>query len=97
MLPISLSDRHPVKPPATRDVSQLNKGNGSFELVLSPLILAMIGFWLDRSVLHTTPWMTVTFALLGLVGATIKLYYTYRFKMAELDAAAPWRAGERAA
>lgn len=74
------------------DVPQLNKGNGSFELVMSPLLLAMIGLWLDHSVTHTTPWMTVSFALLGLVGSVIKIYYGYQAKMAELAESSPWSA-----
>ena len=52
-----------------------------------------------QPVLDTTPLFTVVFAvLLGVVGATIKLFYAYRAKMAELDAASPWaqrKAGER--
>jgi len=75
-----------------RDVPQLNKGNGSFELVMSPLLLALIGLWLDRSVTHTTPWMTVGFAVLGLVGSVIKIYYGYKAKMAELAESSPWSA-----
>lgn len=65
---------------------QLNSSHGSFELVLSPVILALIGLWLDRSVWHTTPWCTVTFAVIGFAGAVVKLYYGYRVRMDELGA-----------
>jgi F0F1-type ATP synthase assembly protein I len=68
----------------------MNESHGSFELVLSPLILALIGWFLDTRVTHTTPLLTVIFAVVGVVGATIKLFYTYRARMAELDAASPW-------
>ena len=68
----------------------MNQSHGSFELVLSPLILALLGYLLDTRVTHTTPVFTVLFAVVGVIGATIKLYYTYRAKMAELDAASPW-------
>lgn len=88
-LPISSPDRHSVNTPP-RHAPQLNKGNGSFELVMSPLLLALVGLWLDDSVTHTTPWMTVIFALLGLTGSVVKIYYGYQAKMAELTAAAPW-------
>ena len=54
---------------------------------LSPLILALIGYWLDTRVTHTTPVLTVVFAVVGVVGATIKLYYSYRVQMSEPDAA----------
>ncbi len=65
---------------------QLNSSHGSFELVLSPIILALVGLWLDRSVLDSTPWCTVTFAVVGFAGAVVKLYYGYRLKMSELAA-----------
>lgn len=68
----------------------MNESHGSFELVLSPLILALIGYVIDTRVTHTTPWFTVVFAVIGVVGATIKLFYTYKARMAELDAASPW-------
>ena len=68
----------------------MNESHGSFELVVSPLILAMIGYLIDSRVTHTTPVLTVIFAVIGVVGATIKLLVTYRAKMAELDAASPW-------
>jgi F0F1-type ATP synthase assembly protein I len=70
--------------------ARMNESHGSFELVVSPLILALIGYFIDSRVTHTTPVITVVFAVLGVVGATIKLLATYKAKMAELDAAAPW-------
>jgi F0F1-type ATP synthase assembly protein I len=79
------------------DVSQrrdLNNGmfyrsHGSFELVLSPLVLGLLGFWLDHRV-HTTPIFTVLFAVMGVVGAILKIYYDYR---AGMEAARRERAG----
>ena len=68
----------------------MNESHGSFELVVSPVILALIGYLIDTRVTHTTPVITVAFAVLGVVGATIKLFVNYKAKMAELDAAAPW-------
>ncbi len=64
--------------------------HGSFELVVSPLLLALFGLWLDRSVFDTTPVLTIVFAVLGLVGALIKIYYTYRLKMDEHASAGAW-------
>jgi F0F1-type ATP synthase assembly protein I len=74
--------------PATT-AQQLHSSHGSFELVLSPVILALLGLWLDRSVLDTTPVLTIVCAVLGFVGAAVKLYYGYRAKMAEHAAAVP--------
>ena len=75
---------------ATPNVSsQLNNSHGSFELVLSPVILALIGWLIDRAA-GITPWCTVAFAILGLVGATIKVSTEYNARMAEHAANASW-------
>lgn len=78
--------------------ARLNESHGSFELVVSPVILALLGYLLDSRVTHTTPVFTVTAAVFGVVGATVKLLLDYRTKMAELEANAPWagRKGARA-
>jgi F0F1-type ATP synthase assembly protein I len=67
------------------DVSQrreLNDGmfhrsSGSFELVLAPVLLGLLGFWLDRR-LDMVPVFTIVFSVLGIVGAVITTYYSYR-------------------
>ena len=68
----------------------MQRSTGSYELVFSTLILALIGFGLDRW-LNTTPILTIVFAVVGLVGAVIKLIYGYQAEMAEHEANAPWR------
>ena len=62
---------------------QLDQSHGSFELVLSPVILGLVGWWLDGR-FGSGPWMTIGAAALGLVGATIKIVFVYRAKMAKL-------------
>jgi hypothetical protein len=64
-------------------------GSASYEFVVSPVVLALLGLWLDRTV-GTTPVFCVIGAVLGLVGATISIYYGYRNRMAELAEKAPW-------
>jgi F0F1-type ATP synthase assembly protein I len=72
------------------DVSQrreLNDGlfhrsSGSFELVLAPLLLALLGLWIDHKI-GTTPIFTIVFAVAGLAGVVLKTYYVYR---ASIDA-----------
>jgi F0F1-type ATP synthase assembly protein I len=77
--------RRPLAPPSNL-VQQANATHGSFELVLSPIVLALIGLWLDHSVLHSTPVCTIVFAVVGLAGAVVKLYYGYRARMDQLAA-----------
>ena len=59
---------------------QLSSSHGSFELVMSPLLLGLAGFWLD-SKLGTTPWITIGATLFGIVGAATKLYLHYKATM----------------
>jgi len=67
----------------------MHKSTGSYELVFSPLLLALIGYGLDRW-LGTVPLLTIVFAVLGLVGACIKIYYGYVAEMDEHEKDAPW-------
>ncbi len=79
------------------DVSQgrelsdgMHRSTGSFELVLSPLLLGLVGLVLDRW-LGTTPLLIVILAFVGLVGASVNLYFGYKHQMDEHEANAPWR------
>jgi F0F1-type ATP synthase assembly protein I len=53
------------------------------------LILALIGFGIDK-LFGTVPVFTVLFAVLGLIGVVVKIYFNYRAEMQEHDAAGPW-------
>ncbi|NCY15209.1 MAG: AtpZ/AtpI family protein [Actinobacteria bacterium] len=73
-----------------REISeQMGRATGGYELVLSPLLLALIGFGLDR-LLGTTPLLTVTLAVIGLAGVVVKLYFQYRAEMDEHAKNGPW-------
>jgi F0F1-type ATP synthase assembly protein I len=67
----------------------LNRSHGSFELALAPVIMAAFGFWLDRTI-DTVPVFTVLFAVIGVGGAVTKLYYQYRYNMAEAERSSAW-------
>lgn len=62
---------------------------GGWELALSPVLLALVGYGLDR-LFGIVPVLTVTFAVLGLAGAVTKLYFGYRTEMEAHEAAGPW-------
>lgn len=68
---------------------QMGRATGGYELVLSPLLLALVGYGLDR-LFDTLPIFTISFAVLGLVGTVIKLYYSYRSEMEQHEASGPW-------
>lgn len=71
-----------AKPPLT---AQVQHSSGSFELVLSAVILGLIGLFIDRQV-GTTPVFTVVLTVAGFVGATLSVYYRYRHRIAQLQA-----------
>jgi len=67
----------------------MHRTTGGFELVFSPLLLALVGYGLDR-LLGTLPVFTIVFAVVGLAGAVVKLYFTYRYEMQQHESSGPW-------
>ena len=67
----------------------MHRTTGGFELVFSPLLLALVGYGLDR-LLGTLPLFTIVFAVVGLAGAVAKMYFTYRYEMEQHEANGPW-------
>jgi F0F1-type ATP synthase assembly protein I len=67
----------------------MHRTTGGFELVFSPLILALLGYGLDR-LFGTLPVFTIVFAVVGLAGAVAKLYFGYRVEMERHEANGPW-------
>ncbi len=87
---VDRDDRHAVGDSQRRDITeQMHRTTGGYELVFSPLLLALIGYGLDR-LLGTLPVLTVVFAVLGVVGAVTKLYFSYRSEMERHEASGPW-------
>jgi len=79
-----------VKVSQRRELSeQMHRTTGGFELVFSPLLLALVGYGLDR-LLGTLPVFTIVFAVVGLAGAVAKMYFTYRYEMEQHEANGPW-------
>ncbi len=66
----------------------LMRGQGGYELVLTPLVLALAGLWLDRR-WGITPVLTILGALIGFVTVFICMYYGYRHEMARHRAHRP--------
>ncbi len=75
---------------------QLNSSHGSYELVVSPVVLGLLGVWID-SKLESGPWFAVGLAVFGVVGAVVKVYLDYRLRMAAVDAASRAARDEREA
>jgi F0F1-type ATP synthase assembly protein I len=68
---------------------QMGRSTGSYELVFSPLLLALIGFVVDGW-LGTRPIFTIMAAVFGLAGAVVLIYYRYANEMDQHDEGAPW-------
>ncbi len=76
--------------PDSRELTRsLHRSHGSFELAFAPVIMALLGLWLDRTV-GTVPLFTLVFAVIGVLGAFAKVYYQYKAAMAELDDRSVW-------
>jgi F0F1-type ATP synthase assembly protein I len=69
----------------------LRRSSGSYELVFSSALLALIGFGLDRW-LGTGPVLVILFAVAGFAGASIRLYFGYKYEMERQEEGAPWTA-----
>ena len=65
------------------------RSTGSYELVLSPVILAVAAWFVDGW-LGMRPILTIVAAVLGLTGAVVKLVYTYAADMDAHDAEGVW-------
>jgi F0F1-type ATP synthase assembly protein I len=68
----------------------MRRSSGAYELVVSPVLFALLGLALDRW-LGTTPVFVVSFAVIGFVGAAVLLYYRYKFEMDVHEQGAPWK------
>jgi F0F1-type ATP synthase assembly protein I len=80
--------------PALTDAA--HRSAGSFELVLGPVIMALLGLLLD-GVFGTRPLLTVLFTIWGALGAGVSIYFRYRhqFANATAESAARRRATEK--
>ena len=64
------------------------------EMVVTPLLFAALGFWLD-GIFGTRPVLTVVFGALAFVGAVASVYYRYRAEMDEHEKGKPWTRSPR--
>ena len=60
---------------------QLHSSHGSYELVVSPVVMGLLGWWIDGRA-GTGPWFLVGLSVFGVVGAVTKVYLDYRNRMA---------------
>jgi F0F1-type ATP synthase assembly protein I len=73
-----------------RDLNQtMYRSAGSYELVVSPVLLGLLGFGLDRW-FGTLPVLTIVFATVAFLGACVKLYYGYKHDMDDHERGRPW-------
>lgn len=66
-------------------------GNGlarAFELVVTPLLFALLGWLVDRA-LGTGPFIAIALGAFGLAGVAVRSYYQYAARMDALEAALP--------
>lgn len=62
------------------------------EIVLTPLLLGALGWWID-GIVGTEPFLAIIFGVIGAAGIFVKLKLGYDQKMAEVEAGKPWTRG----
>lgn len=67
----------------TEMTRSLHRSSGSYEIAFAPVLLALLGLWIDRTA-GTVPVFTITLALLGVAGGGFRTYYAYRHSMQQL-------------
>jgi F0F1-type ATP synthase assembly protein I len=76
------ASQQPSEPtPFSRQVSD---SSGSYELVLSGVVLGLGGYFLDQRV-GTTPLFMLVFTFVGLFGSAVSIYYRYRHRIETLQ------------
>lgn len=71
-----------------RKQNQSDVGDGlskAIEMVATPVLFGLLGFGIDRWI-GSTPWLTIVFASVALVGKFVSEWYRYEAKMRELEA-----------
>lgn len=76
------------------DKRAMNQGFGdgmsrAFELVVTPMVFAGIGFLVDL-VAGTGPGFTVAFAVFGVIGTFVRMWYGYDNEMRTHEANGAW-------
>jgi len=61
----------------------------ALEFVVTPLLFALFGHWLDGR-FGTAPYLAIAFGLLGLFGVVAKTYLWYRASMDREQEGKPW-------
>jgi F0F1-type ATP synthase assembly protein I len=63
----------------------VRQSTGGYDMVLAVVLFTFLGLWLDRR-FELVPILTITFALLAVVGSVANTYYKYQRTMDEIDA-----------
>ena len=58
------------------------RSHGGFDLVLSPVLISLLGLWID-SMAGTRPVFMLVFLAFGITGAVLKVYFDFKRGMAE--------------
>lgn len=67
-------------PPTPVLTDAAKRSTGSFELVLGPVLMALLGLAVDGW-LGTRPLFTLLFTVWGAIGAAVSIYYRYRHQV----------------
>jgi len=64
------------------------------EFVATPLLFALLGYWLDR-VFGTAPVLAIVLGLIGLTGVVLRTYYWYQAGMKREEEGKPCKRSQK--
>lgn len=86
--------RRALSPAVLTQRRELYQGFGdtlavAFELAVTPVIIGLMGYGLDRW-LGTLPFITIVFVVLAIIGLSARMWYGYDARMKVHEANGPW-------
>ncbi|MGH1489924.1 MAG: AtpZ/AtpI family protein [Acidimicrobiales bacterium] len=63
----------------------LGQSTGGYDLVLTGVVFALAGLWLDKR-FGFTPVLTIVMTVVGFTGSVLNIYYRYNREIERLDA-----------
>ncbi len=86
---MAVDKTHPGKEPQQNEDPRLGKdlgqSTGGYDLVLTGVVFALFGLWLDKR-FGFTPVLTIVMTVVGFTGAVLNVYYRYTREIERLEA-----------
>lgn len=79
-------DTRPAASDSDRRLGQdLGQSTGGYDLVLTGVVFALVGLWLDKR-FGFTPVLTIVMTVIGFTGSVLNIYYRYTREIERVEA-----------